>query len=117
VPWKLQGQENRIILPFGCSISVSEVTLSFGPLEYHSFILNPKQLPNSVSVGHDNFQQSTAVVFEVIGRTTVSKMAPSEIVVRSFKGSSTITLIGSGFMRNMIFMVNELGCFSEFLSS
>ncbi len=79
----------------------------------------PQLLPgiHSVSVGHDNFQQSTAVVFEVIGRTTVSKMAPSEIVVRSFKGSSTITLIGSGFMRNMIFMVNELGCFSEFLSS
>ena len=47
VPWKLQGQENRIILPFGCSRSVSEVTLSFGPLQYHSFILDPKQLPDS----------------------------------------------------------------------
>jgi len=79
----------------------------------------PQLLPgmHSVSVGHNNVQQSTAVVFEVIGRTTVSKMAPSELVVRSFKGSSAITLIGSGFMRNMIFMVNELGCFSEFLSS
>jgi len=79
----------------------------------------PELLPgmHSVSLGHNSFQQSAVVVFEVLASTKVLRTIPSDIVVRSFMGSSAITLVGSGFMRNMVFMANEIDCPSEFLSS